>query len=88
MSGIGRVRDELTSRVVAVSGAERERVTREESGPRRMSSGAVGAATCGAFEPSEVTAGVGDEEEVLWGSSDGDSGKVLTGTYRSTRDEG
>lgn len=81
MSGIGRVRNELASRSVAVSRAEGERVAGEESGVRRVSGGAVRAAAGGAFDPSEVTACVGNQHEVLRGSSDGYSGEVLARAY-------
>ena len=71
--GTRGVGDELARRVVAVVGGEGGGVAGEEGGD---GGGAVAAAG-GAFDPEEVAAGVGDEEEALGRGAEAEVGEVL-----------
>lgn len=75
------MREEVTRGVVAVVGGEGGGVAWEECGRAVMGAG-------GAFDPDEVTAGVGDEEEALWGGAQVELGEVLAGAGGGAGGEG
>lgn len=80
-----RVREEAAGGGGAVVVGEGFGVAGEECG----SGWVVGAVfTGGAFDPDEVAAGVGDEEEALRRGADSEVGEVLAGAGEGAGDEG